>query len=695
MMDLRMLNSHEIKSKGISFMKSKLGILALFIIIVLITWSCKETSPTASGVVSRISGVVYDVSASQIIANAAVYLATTAGVDSAYTKSDGTFNFEVDLGTLSSTSATLTVQKAGFLQKSFTISVAADTVVNVGLEIDVATLAIITGTVRDSSAYLYPLRNASVLLILPGYVDSVVTEKEGTFRFTADLIDRDSVQATLTIYKTGYRTKTSTFTIFRGVTKSLGDVLLAVDKASTTAQVIGYLHESLTPSVPITGATVTLVSSLITDSVQTTSNGSFSFTIDLQGLPSIECLLKAAKNGYDAENTTITLYAGKIASQDFYLLRDTTTAIRDSSSTSLYAHSISFVSISSKEIDVYGVGGKESAIITWEVRDSLGFPIDLAHKDTVLFELIGNPTDTSGGNSATYVSPDHAVTNASGRVSTTINSGTRSGEVQFVAKMFRKTDGVWIKSSPVVLTVNAGLPDQAHFTIAPSRYNFAAYDWLGRVDLITTLVGDKYSNPVKIGTAVYYNTTGGVIDATGFVDMYGYAKSPNDQGDVRLNSGLPHPPDDCYAHVVGHTRGENGVLVSDTVIVLFSGVGLISDVSADSFYAPSSGRSSRIYFTVADRFGHPLAAGTKIAVSLQYTAPPNSQVNLTTNGDVAIVLDDFIYPGPGSTRFWFEVVDQTEGGVSSRIPVTAEIKVYDSPNLAGEITAKVSGFVGD
>jgi len=36
-------------------------------------------------------------------------------------------------------------------------------------------------------------------------------------------------------------------------------------------------------------------------------------------------------------------------------------------------------------------GGTESTILTWEVRDSLGFPIDFDHRDTVEFSISGVP----------------------------------------------------------------------------------------------------------------------------------------------------------------------------------------------------------------------------------------------------------------------------------------------------------------
>ena len=656
-------------------MNSKLIYILLTIAFTFGVWSCKDLPPgegNGPGLgVAHIQGTVYDVSTNDVISNAAVYLATSVRTDSMYTGTDGKYRFEVDLSKVQNTNATITVRKPGFVSKSIGVSVAADTLVDVGLGIDVSTLAIIQGTLRDSAS-TYPLRNATVLINLPGFVDSVVTLKEGTFRLIADLVDRDSLTVKVTAYKAGYQTKQLTFMVYKGRSKDLGDVFLSIDKASTVTQIYGKVFD-VQSRLPLTNAMVTLASNLRTDSIQTSFAGDYSFSIDLQGLPSLQGLLKVTKNGYKSQSAPFSADAGKSFAQDFNLLRDTTTAIRDTSMSSLYAHSIAFVSMSAREIAVYGVGGTESSILTWEVRDSLGFPIDIDHRDTVEFQLIGNPV--SGG---AYVSPARALSNASGRVATTVNSGTVSGELQFVASLRRETDGVVIRSTPIIIVVNAGLPDQNHFTLGAARYNFPAYDWLGREDIISVLVGDKYTNPVKMGTAVYFNSTGGVIEAAGFTDQYGFTKT-RDGDPIILFSGNPRPSDPIlgpgFAHIAAMTRGENGVYISDTILILFSATSMIHEVSADTFSVPRGGESERIYFTVSDRFGNPLSRGTHISVALQYTPPPNSQVNLTTNGDVDVTLDDIIYSGPGATRFWFQVVDQTIGGVASRIAVTAKILV--------------------
>ncbi len=662
-------------------MKSQRTLLLFAIALVLGLWSCKETPLNPSTGPVSIQGMVQDVATSAPIQNAAIYLSLEGRTDSAFTRSDGKFSFAVDLSQLQGNSATLSVYKTGYVPVFYNFTLGTDTAFNVIMGVDRTTSALVMGTLRDS-ATLYPLRNGVVLLSLPGVVDSVTTPVDGSFRLYADLVDRDSLPVSLTAYKIGYKVKHLNFTVHKGQTTSLGDVLMDVDVASTAGQVLGRVFDAQS-RLPLGTASVILTSNIFVDSVQTSFAGDYSFTVDLQGLPTISGVLNVSKNGYKAQSSSFSVDAGKSFSADFYLNRDTTTGVRDTNGTGL-AHSIALISVSNNEISVYGVGGIESSILTWEVRDSLGFPIDIDHSDTVTFELIGTPV---GGGA--YVSPASAMTNASGRVATTVNSGTVSGVLQFVAKLHRESDGVTIESQPVLITVNAGLPDQAHFSVGAEVINFPGYDWLGRIDYMTVQVGDLYSNPVKTGTAVYFSTTGGVIDASGFTDNTSHAT-------VSLYSGNPKPSDPIlgagFAYIRATTMGQGGSTVGDSIRILFSGVAEITNVNPTSFAVAAGGSSGPIRFTVSDENGNPLAAGTHISVTLQYTAPPNSQVNLAVTGDIDVTLGDTQAKGTGTTNFSFQVVDQTQGGVSSTIPVTVVIAVT-SPN-GNPPKVQLSGTIG-
>ncbi|HLF13832.1 MAG TPA: hypothetical protein VI932_02945, partial [Bacteroidota bacterium] len=353
------------------------------------------------------------------------------------------------------------------------------------------------------------------------------------------------------------------------------------------------------------------------------------------------------------------------------------------------ARSIALVSLSPNQISVAAVGGTESAIIIWEVRDSLGFPVDIDHSDTVFFSLVGTPV--LGG---AYVSPSWAMTNVAGRVATTINSGTVSGALQFIATLRRESDSSILRSTPVVITVNAGLPDQAHFTIGPRQFNFAAYNWLGRTNDLTVQVGDKYSNPVRINTAVYFNTTGGVIAASGFTDLTSHAT-------VVLYSGNPLPRDATltppslfgdgtgYGWVRAHSLGENSADVIDSVLLLFSGVSNIT--LSTSIVHVDTGGCVDVSVTIADQNGNPLAPGTQIRTEVEFTPPEGTNWSVLASGLPDDPLADFLTRGNGSTDFTLRICDGTPGGTPSRMPFNVKISVT-GPN--GNTFATVSGDVG-
>ena len=88
------------------------------------------------------------------------------------------------------------------------------------------------------------------------------------------------------------------------------------------------------------------------------------------------------------------------------------------------AQTIYFMGASQPDVYVYGVGGRETTIMSWEVRDSLGLPIDATHAVDLSFSILGA---IDGGE---YVSPVVLKTNAAGQAHMTFNAGIKSGVVQ-------------------------------------------------------------------------------------------------------------------------------------------------------------------------------------------------------------------------------------------------------------------------
>ena len=413
---------------------------------------------------------------------------------------------------------------------------------------------------------------------------------------------------------------------------------------------------------PVAGAVVTLKNPPRT--VTTDSTGSYRFIFESDS--SYLTVTITVKSGFSADTTGISVEPGKSTVQDILLNLDV-----QGESGSGVAATIAFLGASLSAISVREVGADETAILTFEVRDSLGIPVDVDNQATVTFFIQNGP---GGGE---YVYPITAKTEGStGRARTTLNSGTRAGVVQIVSQV---TIGARIiRSAPVIMNIFGGFPVFSHFSIGVEKLNFPGYDELNERNRITVLAGDKYSNPVRPGTAIYFSTSGGVIPVPGtaYTNDDGIATST-------IISGNPRPIDPVFGPGFGWVRartvGERGETVIDSALVLFSGSSVIRDVNPTSFTVPKGGASGPINFTVSDRNNNPLSKGTRIVVTLQYTAPPNTTINLNVTGDINITLGDTQVRGLGTTQFSFQVVDQTVGGVPTRIPAAVVIEVK-SPN---------------
>lgn len=337
------------------------------------------------------------------------------------------------------------------------------------------------------------------------------------------------------------------------------------------------------------------------------------------------------------------------------------------SQTSGEASNIVLVSVETSYIFVAGSGGNETSDITFEVRDSNGTPVDLQHQVTVNFKITGGP---GGGE---FLSPESAVTGAGGRVSTTVNSGTKAGALQVVATIPEKS----IASAPVPVAIHGGLPEINHFSVVPEKLNFAGFNIFGLENKITAFVGDRYSNPVPPGTVVQFQSSGGIIAGSAVTDDLGRAT-------VTLLSASPQPPgipslpspfsEPGFALIRAETVDENQRKITASTIVLFSGRTQLSVTPASFTLAPF--KSERFDYTVSDQNNNPLVAGTTISVS-------------TDNGDLAgdksITLFDT--QSRAFTRFSFILTNSKPDSIAAKdATLTIDVKSQN-----GNATAFVRG----
>ncbi|GAA5520572.1 carboxypeptidase regulatory-like domain-containing protein [Aliifodinibius salicampi] len=301
-------------------------------------------------------------------------------------------------------------------------------------------------------------------------------------------------------------------------------------------------------------------------------------------------------------------------------------------------------------ININETGDQVSTSMTFQVQDSLGRALSSNNAVEVSFSIINGP---GGGEDLV---PATATTNSSGNVTTTLFSGNTAGEIK-VQALVNRDDGIEIKSSPIVVAIHGGFPDQDHFSIAAENFNFEGWDINNNRNVISTVVGDKFSNPVKPGTVVYFETTGGVIQGSGQTDEDGIVE-------VDLISGNPRPTNGM-ATITASTKGENGEDITQEIPIVFSSRTAYISASPTSFDLDPDGGASFNY-TVQDVNGNPMAKGTQISIEA------GAGIELT--GDTNFTLGDHITPGAGATNFSFSIRD-TDDESDEAASLTLKISV--------------------
>jgi len=307
------------------------------------------------------------------------------------------------------------------------------------------------------------------------------------------------------------------------------------------------------------------------------------------------------------------------------------------------AASISLVNVTNEAINIEETGGDVNSAFTFAVQDSAGRNIDLDKAVDIEFEILSGPAGAA-------ITPEVVRTNAQGRATSNLFSGNEAGPVKIEARVVRSDIGLTIRSKPVVIAIHGGFPDLEHFSIAVNQFNFEGFSVNGVRNPVTVIVGDKFSNPVKPGTPVSFQTTGGVIQGSGETDDDGIVT-------VDLISGDPRPTHPQfglgYATVTATTVDENDSPISRDITVLFSAPpsnGTIT-VTPSTFDIPANG-SQAFTATITDINGNPLPAGTTITVT--------ASEGLVVNGDSDVAVPNTLFGGEGVTEFSFSVVDDDD-----------------------------------
>ena len=382
------------------------------------------------------------------------------------------------------------------------------------------------------------------------------------------------------------------------------------DKAVTLS---GQVVNSET-SDPIDQATLIAMLNSAEHYGTTDQDGLFEISFELEAAEPL--LLVASKADYLPDTISFWVTPGNTYDNLPFELATTSQTVLPSGD----AASIILAGVYPASIGVQESGSPEVAAITFEVQDSMGVPIDINHTVTVNFYIGASP----GGDA--FLNPSSSVTGYGGQATTYLFSGDSAGVVQIIAIVDQ--DGETLQSKPVTVTIHGGLPDLAHFGLAAQMANFPGYNIYGLTNSITAYLGDKYGNPVRLGTPVYFTSTGGIIEGSSVTDLMGTAS-------VKLLSAAPKPYHEIYgagfATVTGRTVDENQNTIENDILVLFSGLPQIS-VSPTTINVPDKG-SQHFTYIVSDQNGNPLAAGTSISVVVE-------KGNVEAFGNTDITLPD-------------------------------------------------------
>jgi hypothetical protein len=379
---------------------------------------------------------------------------------------------------------------------------------------------------------------------------------------------------------------------------------------------------------PVTNAVVMV---LEFPEISTFTDASGLFNLEIEVEEAVEVQLRAFKESFISDTLQIMATPGRTISDISMILEPTASTPLPSGE----AASIILYGVNPNSIGVRESGSPEVAEVSFQVQDSSGIPVDQQHSVEVNFILGSNPGE------GVFISPTSANTGAAGLAKTSLFSGTKSGVVQMIAEV--NLGAQTMRSLPVAVAIHGGLPDSVHFSLAVEKLNFPGYNIYGLIDRITAYVGDKYGNPVRPQTAVYFTTTGGLIEGSAFTDLLG-------QASVSLVSAAPKPLHPVYgagfATVTGRTADENQHEIEALAIVLFSGVPQIS-VNPTVIDVPNNG-SQYFAYRVSDQNDNPLAGGTNITVSVE-------SGDVDAVGNTNLTLPDT--QSPAWTFFGFSLID--------------------------------------
>lgn len=155
------------------------------------------------------------------------------------------------------------------------------------------------------------------------------------------------------------------------------------------------------------------------------------------------------------------------------------------------------------EIGVTQTGAPEHCFLRATAYDCLERPVGAGRR--ILFTIQQGP---GGGENLSGCACDtaSALTNAAGTATVTLNAGTKSGTVLMRAQA--AGSGGATAHTPVVIA--AGPPH--YLSVGVEECNVLSCGYVNHENRVVALVYDRYRNPVRDGTAVFFTTDHGMVE---------------------------------------------------------------------------------------------------------------------------------------------------------------------------------------
>ena len=331
---------------------------------------------------------------------------------------------------------------------------------------------------------------------------------------------------------------------------------------------------------------------------------------------------------------------------------------------------IEVVGVNPPNIGVRGAGDHETAVVTYQVQDRNGIPVDVANGVTLAFAI--HPL--AGATDAT-VYPATAQTNELGQAWTTVNAGAEAGAVSISAT----AEG--LAGERVTVAIHGGRPDEEHFSIAFEQVNIAGLVYAGLEDAVTAYVGDENGNPVPFHTEVWFHAEYGLIQGSAGSATREWAAAGTDtlgRATVTEVTAAPYPQipgGDGLVDICAQTVDATGERIEVCSQVMWSGQTIVEILEpAEGFVVPNGG-SIDIEYLVRDANHNPLTEGTTITL----TASGGE-----LGGDVSVTLPDT----QSSAYTMFDAVlmdDDVDTNEAERVTITITVESFNG-NASESVT---------